>query len=441
MTNAAMQVQLPQFESPVESLGKALTLRQLMQAGEAHQLKMQQDQQAMADDASYRKAIQANPDGGAGLLRDLANAGNYKGFAAANKAALDARKANADIGQTEATTLNTRMEALNRAFTLHRDQINTITDPASAATWVQAAYADPVLGPLVSQSGPVEAALQRIPQDPEGFAKWKLQAGLNAEKYVQQTTPDANTIANNQTSTENNKRTVAASIENNKRTVDATLRGQDKMDLRVSAADLSPEQNAALFGPNGAVATGKLDPNRINSRTATLYANAFMANPNTDFSKISADIALSRNATFRQRAMTAQALPEIMNNVVELGKKVGFSDNRTVGKMQGWVKGEFNDPDMTEYMTMRNDALMTIAAVMRGNGMSDMAHKAETEVANPTMNPAALDAWLRGQMKSLQPRIDLNNQIIHHGQPATAPAPASAPAGSGKPSIDSFFKK
>jgi hypothetical protein len=443
MSNAALQVQLPQFDSPVEALGKTLTLRNLMQTGQVQQLQMQQQQQAMADDTSYRQAIQANPTGGEGLLRDLAGSGNYKGYVAATKAALDARKAEADIGQTKATTQNTQLEALNRAFTLHRDQINTITDPASAATWVQSAYQDPVLGPLVAQTGPVEAALSRIPTDPAGFAQWKLQAGLNAEKYVQQTTPDANTVANNATSTANNNRTVAASIENNKRTVAATERGQDKTDLRVSAADLSPEQNAALFGPGGAVATGKLDPNRINSRTATLYANAFMANPNTDFSKISADIALSRNATFRQRAMTAQVLPEIMGNMVEAGKKIGFSDNRTIGKMQGWVKGEFNDPDMTEYMGQRNDALMTIAAVMRGNGMSDMAHKAETEVAAPTMNPAALDAWLRGQMKSLQPRINLNNRVINHDQtPADSSAhPSSSAPKAGVPPIESFFIK
>jgi hypothetical protein len=210
------------------------------------------------------------------------------------------------------------------------------------------------------------------------------------------------------------------------------MRGQNMTDARMRDPNvrvlhgqlgLTPEQNNALFGENGAVTTGRLDPNRINSRTARILADAVITNPNTDFSKISADIALGRNATFRQKAMTAEVLPEIMQNMVDSGKKVGFSDNRTIGKMQGWVKGEFNDPDMTEYMTQRNDALMTIAGVMRGVGMTDQAHKAETEVAAPTMSPAALDAWMRGQMKSLQPRLNQNRKITRDAPPSSSDIP------------------
>ncbi|MGI4937367.1 MAG: hypothetical protein ACRYF5_11570 [Janthinobacterium lividum] len=79
-------------------------------------------------------------------------------------------------------------------------------------------------------------------------------------------------------------------------------------------------------------------------------------------------------------------------------------------------------------MTQRNDALMTVARVMRGNGMTDMAHKAETEVSSPTMSPAALDAWFRGQMKSLQPRLDINRRITRDAPPKTSPAVGAHPA-------------
>jgi hypothetical protein len=199
---------------------------------------------------------------------------------------------------------------------------------------------------------------------------------------------------------------------------------------------LTPEQNEALFGEKGAVTTGRLDPNRVNSKTASIFADAELKRPGTDFSKISGDIALGRNATFRQNAMTAEVLPEIMQQMVDAGKKIGFSDNRTIGKMQGWVKGEFNDPDMTEYMTQRNDALMTVARVMRGAGMTDMAHKAETEVSSPTMSPDALDAWMRGQMKSLQPRLDINRRITRD-----APRDKTPPAGAHPADISDLLKK
>ena len=206
---------------------------------------------------------------------------------------------------------------------------------------------------------------------------------------------------------------------------------------------MTPEQNEALFGPNGAVTTGRLDPNRINSRTASLYADAFLKNPTIDMAKTSGDIALGRNAAFRQKAMVAETLPEVMQNMVEAGKKVGFSDNRTIGKMQAWAKGEFNDPAMTEYMVQRNDALMSIAGVMRGLGMTDMAHRAEEEASHATMSPAALDAWMKAQMKSLQPRLDINRKITREGpqSPRTEVAPLSnlprkAPVAAAQPYAD-----
>lgn len=185
------------------------------------------------------------------------------------------------------------------------------------------------------------------------------------------------------------------------------LHGPGSIAIKHGAMALTPEQNEALFGENGAVTKGRLDPNKINSRTAGIFADAELKAPGkTDFAKISSDIALGRNATFRQRALVAETLPEVMRNMVDAGKKIGFSDVRTIGKMQAWVKGELNDPDMTEYMVLRNDSLMTIAGVMRGVGMTDQAHRAEIEASAPTMSPDALDAWMRGQMKSLRPRLD-----------------------------------
>ncbi len=195
-----------------------------------------------------------------------------------------------------------------------------------------------------------------------------------------------------------------------------------KIAIKHGASALSPEQNAALFGPKGAVTEGRLDIGKINSRTASLFADAELANPGTDLAKKSADIQLSRNATFRQKAMTAEVLPEIMQNMVDAGKKVNFSNFEPLGQMQAWTLGKVNDPDLTEYMTQRNDALMTIAGVMRGVGMTDKAHQAEIEVAKPTMSPQALDAWFSGQMKSLAPRLKLNRGITHSEPPAPAPA-------------------
>jgi hypothetical protein len=200
---------------------------------------------------------------------------------------------------------------------------------------------------------------------------------------------------------------------------------RDKANLRTyGIAGLTPEQNDALFGPSGAVPTGKLDPAKITSRTARLYADAYLANPDVNMNRLSADAALQRNPTFQQRTMALESLPEVMQTMTDLGKKVGYSDVRAVGKMQAWLNGQLNDPDWQKYMTVRNDALMTIASVMRGVGMSDKAHEAEIEAASPTMSPRALDAWLQAQMSALEPRLKRAENVKHLGE---TPKPQSAP--------------
>ena len=181
-----------------------------------------------------------------------------------------------------------------------------------------------------------------------------------------------------------------------------TIAGAKDRSKQGAGGDLSQEQSDAL---NTAIQEKRIDPYKVNSKTAKFYANMELSKPGTDWQGIGADSALGRNPTFRTKAITIEALPEIMSNMVETGKKLDFSDVRALGKMKAWTNGQLNDPTYTEYMVQRNDALMTIAGVMRGVGMSDQAHRAEIEVANPAMSPNALDSWMAGQMKSLEPRL------------------------------------
>lgn len=251
----ALQTMLPKIDSPFEQQGKALQLRQLMQAGQEQDYQNQQRQQAQADDASYRQALQSSGGDSTRMLSALAGAGNYGGYAKAQAADLAQRKGNTDIDKDKATTQKTQLEALNQAFTLHRDQINMVNDPQTAAQWVAAAYQDPVLGPLVAQSGPMEAAIARIPKDPEGFAKWKLQAGTSADDYVKRTTVDANTAATNAASIENSKR-IAASSKYSADSSAGTARARLKFD-KEQAEGSGPDASEAMVDQIG---TGRMSP-------------------------------------------------------------------------------------------------------------------------------------------------------------------------------------
>jgi hypothetical protein len=207
-------------------------------------------------------------------------------------------------------------------------------------------------------------------------------------------------------------------------------------------AALTPQEQQAI---TTAVSEGRLDPTRVNSRNAKIFAQTELGAPGTNYNRIHADASLQSNATFQQRAMSVDMLPGLLQNMTQLGKKLnggsGYNDLKSVGQMQQWMNGQTNDPDYTEYMTVRNDALLRLASVMRGVGMSDQAHTAEIEASAPTLAPYALDAWLKGQMSVVQPLLDRQNKITHLGEkgqgtaplgstPAAAPsAPAPTPLG------------
>lgn len=205
-------------------------------------------------------------------------------------------------------------------------------------------------------------------------------------------------------------------------------------------ASLPPEQQTAL---NQAFHEGRLDPTRVNSRNAPILGSMAAGDPTFNFNRMHSDAALQANSGFQQKAMTMEAMPTVLSHMTALGKKIGYSDNATVGKMQQFMNGEFNDPDYTEYMSVRNDALMKIASVMRGVGMSDQAHTAEIQAAAPTLSPLALDGWLKGQMSSLQPLLDQQRRVTQLGDrngvhptmlPGSSPA---APAGGSVPTFGS----
>jgi hypothetical protein len=64
---------------------------------------------------------------------------------------------------------------------------------------------------------------------------------------------------------------------------------------------------------------------------------------------------------------------------------------------------------------------------MRGVGMSDQAHTAEVQAMAPTLSPAALDAWFKGQMSVVKPLLERQNRITHLGETGQGTAPLAAP--------------
>lgn len=89
----------------------------------------------------------------------------------AEEAKLIEQRAKASQEQTKA--LESRMQYLKRMIP---------ADPRLAPAWVEAAYADPVVGVQLSQLGTKEEVIAGIPQDPEGYASWVEGASMFADE-------------------------------------------------------------------------------------------------------------------------------------------------------------------------------------------------------------------------------------------------------------------
>ena len=207
-----------------------------------------------------------------------------------------------------------------------------------------------------------------------------------------------------------------------------TIAGMSTANHKMSINALEPEEQDAL---SSAINSGRLAPDKVNMRNQKVLAQALIADPATNLNKLIAAAAIQRSPTFQSKNIVVQGLPTLIKNMEDAGNKLDFSKYSIIGKGQAFLKDATNDPDYRNYMGKRNDAMMNIASVMRGVGMSDKAVELELEAAPKEMNPTATAAWARGQMSSLEPRLAKYNEINNLGDPPeyspTAPTSSGVP--------------
>lgn len=166
---------------------------------------------------------------------------------------------------------------------------------------------------------------------------------------------------------------------------------------------------------NAAVLAGKLDPSKVNSRTAPIYEQLFTSNPNIDAVQAHA-IAQGAAARVEQTTLAnMQALPHTVQNVMEAGKALNYPDLQWAGQMERWVKGQVNDPQLANYMSQRNDATLSIAAALRGGQATEQAIRLEDQAHSPTYSPKAYEGWMRGQLTAALPKLAANLKYDHSG--------------------------
>lgn len=120
--------------------------------------------------------------GGGDVANGLAQAGYGAKALGYLKQQTDRQKAEADIAKDKAIAAKSEADAGGTVMGMYRDQLNTVNDPQTAAKWAVSMFSDPKLKGFLT--GTPDEAVARIPTDPAGFAQWKLQASMNAEKLA-----------------------------------------------------------------------------------------------------------------------------------------------------------------------------------------------------------------------------------------------------------------
>lgn len=326
-------------------------------------------------------------------------------------------KNNSEAGKFDA-------EAAAKTTALYRDALANVNDPASAAAWMKAQYADPVLGKLMQSHGPVEAAIAQIPTDPQGFQQWRQQNALGMTKFIELNAPKTNVVNTGgttqmvQTPGLGGPPTVAGtftnsqspdSIASNATRLKAVGIEQAGANAR-SANTIAAENLRAGMGPNGqatpdmevtaqAIAKGQLPPPSgmalLNPKNARTLARVMEIDPNYDYTTTMAKKKAASDFTtgtlgnsLRSFAVAGQHLDQLGTLVDALGN----GNVQLVNQLGNQFSAQTGNPAVTNFNAAKDVVSKEVmkAIVAGGGGV------AEREELNKTMSSANSPQQLKG---------------------------------------------
>lgn len=182
---------------PLDSFGKALSLKSLLGQQEIQQMQMQRARQEQEQEQTLNEAYRSNVGSGGqldrnALLSSLAQRGLgsripglQKSFADADKAGLDAKNTQSQINERDYGQLKKRTEATNAMFS------SLLSRPDVTHNDVIAGLTDLVNQGLVTREEGLKA-VQSMPSNPQALRPFLMQKGLeslDASKRLEMLTP------------------------------------------------------------------------------------------------------------------------------------------------------------------------------------------------------------------------------------------------------------
>lgn len=193
--------------------------------------------------------------------------------------------------------------------------------------------------------------------------------------------------------------------------------------LGANTYQLNEIENEAL---SKAIREGRVDGNRINSRTAKLIADLELSAPGTDW------LSGEGNAKFRKAIGTMNSLT-LINSVQPLferlrglGDKLKNSDVQFANRSINWLKQQTGDPDIVAYNNARDGLIFETERILMGSGqMSDTKIKRAWDNVNSAQSPAQMES----AYQQLEYEIQAREEALLSGPFPGAPASGTKPSG------------
>jgi hypothetical protein len=463
----AMGVRPLQLESPINALTQALQVQGLQRQNALGDMQLREQQSVADERGALRNFFQQSPN-----LNDPAIQSKLYGVAPTQaggilKSVIDQQKAQQDIAESKAKTNKENVEASVKAMGAHRDLLSMVSNPQQAAAWIQAAYANPALAPIVSKFGTPEDMIARIPQDPAAFEQWKQQNAVGADKWLADQTAKRgqditrqNSIDTNKTHVQTTAMTNATSRANNAATIakDYAVAGMNP-DGTAGAGALSPaaiENAAARYNLDGTLppsmgrgSQGAMDLRKIQNRAAELAIatdpTQLRVNQLDAKSAAAALTQLSRAKTMASNfERTANANADL---ALGLSKQLDRTGMPILNAGLQYLRTNSGSPEAAQWAAANETFVNEYAKIMSGGmgsgPVTDSARAKAHGLLTTAMTPQQYEGNVRLLQKEMANRMKgfEDEEAAVRARLAGAPAPSPAPAAGVPDDIAAILKK
>jgi hypothetical protein len=364
----------------------------------AARLQNQSGQQEFDDNQKFRQLAASNSGDANALVKAANSAGLWKQAQAMQRAQtdIDAKRAETDMNKgkaanynsdSAATDLKTRIAKSDQAI----KDISAFSHPDEARANLQAHIQSGDIDPVKGQ-----AIMSSIPQDPAQFPAWQLGMLKNimaAKDQVALQVPDANTVANNNTSIKTTGMNNATSVQTNAAT-NATSRANNaaniSKDLTIAGFDKNGNPTADMEVTAKAIASGQLPPPSgmalTNPKNQRILARVMEINPQYDFTDVTAKKQAASAFTSGNQGNALRSFAVAGQHLDQLGELVDALNNgnaQAVNKLGNAFASQTGNPAPTNFDAAKDVVSKEVmkAIIGGGGGVSEREELAKSLAA------------------------------------------------------------